>query len=352
LTGFDHPGRLARTRAAIEAEGAAGVVLVPGPNLRWLSGVAAGAGERLLALAVRAAGAPVLLAPAFERELVERELSIAADLRPWRDGEDPFAAARGVLGSGEWLLDPHAPFRVAERLRAAGVVLRSAERLCARLRGVKDRAELDVLRRAQRLTLEVLAAVRAGLEPGRSEREVADGIAASFRERGADGWALVQFGESSAVPHAEPGERRLREEDAVLVDLGAVVDGYHADLTRSWWHGDGRPAEHARVARAVEGAQAAAADAARAGAPAGDVDRAARSALAAEGLAGRFTHRLGHGLGLEIHEDPYLVEGSVEPLEAGQVVTIEPGAYLPERWGVRHEDAFVVTEGRIRPLEE
>jgi Xaa-Pro aminopeptidase len=352
LTAFDHRARLERTREALRRGRAAGAVLVPGPNLRWVSGVTADAGERLLALILPASGTPALLTPGFERGRVEADLAIDADVRPWRDGEDAFAAARAAMGPGEWLLDPVAPFRVAGRLHEAGADLRTGERVFAGLRGVKDAAELDALRRAQRLSHETLAEVRTTLEAGVSEREAADRIVAAFAARGAAGWALVQFGESGAVPHAEPGGRRLRGADAVLVDLGAVVDGYHGDLTRSWWHGDGRPGEHARVSSAVEQAQAAAAAEIRPGVAAGDVDRTAREVLAGRGLARWFTHRLGHGLGLEIHEDPYLVEGSRDPLRSGQVVTVEPGAYLPGRWGVRHEDAFVVTDDGARTLHE
>ena len=349
---FDHQARLARAREGLGREAAAGLILVAGASLRWLSGVAASTGERLLALVVPAAGEPLLVTPAFEREPVERALGIGARVESWRDGQDPFGTTRAALAPGEWLLDPEAPFRVAERFRALGVSLRSAGPLCADLRRVKEPAELEALARAQRLTYGTLDGLRGEIEAGVTEREVADRLVAAFRRQGAEGWALVQFGEDSAVPHGEPGERRLRGGDAVLVDLGAVVDGYHGDLTRSWWHGDGRPAEHVRVAAAVERAQAAGVRVAGAGVPAGEVDRAARAALASEGLDSRFTHRLGHGLGLEIHEEPYLVEAAAEPLRAGEVVTIEPGAYFPGRWGVRHEDVFVVGEGGCQRLVE
>jgi Xaa-Pro aminopeptidase len=248
------------------------------------------------------------------------------------------------LGTGSWLLDPSAPFGVAEELRARGAALASAGGLCAGLRSRKEPLEIEALARAQELARATLATLRSRLDPGTTEREAADWILASFTGAGAGGWALVQFAQGSAVPHGEPGGRRLGPETAVLVDLGAVVEGYHADFTRSWWHGTRRPARHADMAAAVEEAQAAAARIARPGTPAQELDRAARRILGVAGWAERFVHRLGHGVGLEIHEEPYLVEGNGRVLEAGQVVTLEPGAYLPAEFGVRHEDLWVVED--------
>jgi Xaa-Pro dipeptidase len=341
---FDYAGRLARAREALARAGAAGLLLVPGANLRYATGLAITPSERLVALLVPAAGEPVLVAPAFERERVEGGIGVPLDLATWADGEDPFALARRALGTGRWLLDPSAPFHVAEELRGRGASLESAGGVCAGLRSRKEPPEIEALARAQELTRETLATLGSRLEPGVSECQAADWILASFASAGAGGWAIVQFGEGSAVPHGEPGGRRLAPEAAVLVDVGAVVEGYHADFTRSWWHGARRPARHAEMAAAVEEAQAAAARIARPDTPAQELDRAARDVLERAGWADRFVHRLGHGVGLEIHEEPYLVEGNDGLLQAGQVVTIEPGAYLAGEFGVRHEDLWVVAD--------
>ncbi len=341
---FDYAGRLERAREALAREGAAGMLLTPGANLRYASGLALEGSERLVALLVPVATEPLLVAPVFERERVEAGARIPLGVATWADGEDPFALVRRVLGAGSWLLDPNAPFWVAEGFRVKGVPMRSAGAVCSGFRRRKEPAELAAIAAAQDLTREILMALRTRLEAGVTEREIADWILESFALAGANGWAIVQFGEGSALPHGEPGGRSLGPETAVLVDLGAVVEGYHADLTRAWWHGEDRPARHAEVVAAVEGAQAVAARLARPGTPAQELDRAARRSLEAAGLATRFVHRLGHGLGLEIHEEPYLVEGNGLALEAGEVVTIEPGVYLPGEFGVRHEDVWVVGE--------
>jgi Xaa-Pro dipeptidase len=347
---FDYAGRLERARDALAREGAAGMVLTPGANLRYFTGLAVGGSERLLALLLRAAGKPVVVAPAFERGRVETGARIQVELATWRDGEDPFALAHRALAGGSWLLDPNAPFWIAERFRGQGSPMLPATGVCTGLRRRKEPAEVEALARAQRLSHDTLESLRARLEPAASEREVSDWILGSFRQAGAEGWAIVQFGQSSALPHGEPGGRRLGEATAVLVDLGAVVEGYHGDLTRAWWHGDGRPARHAQVADAVVRAQAAAVGLARHGTAAQELDRAARRVLDDAGLASWFVHRLGHGVGLDIHEEPFLVEGNARELEVGEVVTVEPGVYLPDEFGLRHEDVVVIDGDGCRKL--
>lgn len=346
---FDHAGRRERAREALARARARGLIVTPGANLRYLSGVAAGPSERLVAFLLPVRGEPLLVAPAFERDRLEAELAMPVELAVWSEGADPFAAAAPALNQDGWLIDPAAPFWVAGGLEERGVRVASGAPICAALRRRKEPEEVERLRRAQALTRGTLAGLTRTLAPKVTERELAWEIIRSFHESGAEGWALVQFGEGSARPHGEPGERPLAEECAVLVDLGAVVDGYHGDLTRAWWFGERPAAGYGRAAGAVERAHSRAAALARAGALAGDLDKEARTALAEEGLAERFLHRLGHGIGLEIHEEPFLVEGSQVALEAGDVFTIEPGVYLPDEFGVRHEDVWWLgDEGAFR----
>ncbi|MBA2565212.1 MAG: aminopeptidase P family protein [Gemmatimonadetes bacterium] len=336
--------RAARAREALERAGWKGLVLVPGPNLRYLTGLAIEPSERLTAAILPARGPGRLLAPAFEADRLAGGLEETLEIVPWPEHADPFAVAAGLIAEQGWLLDATAPFWIAEAFHDRGVRLRSAGALCAALRRRKDEAELDRISAAQRLTRETLVDVPGWLSPGVRERDVAERILAAFRAAGAPGWAIVQFGDRSALPHGRPGERRLTPESAVLVDLGAVRDGYHADLTRSWWFGSRPEGRYGEVASAVEQAQSRAAALARPGARAGDVDAAARRFLEQHGLAAYFVHRLGHGIGLEIHEPPFLVHGSEVLLEAGDVFTIEPGVYLPGQFGIRHEDVWVIRE--------
>ncbi|HEY7462388.1 MAG TPA: Xaa-Pro peptidase family protein [Gemmatimonadota bacterium] len=349
-TSFDYAGRIERAREALARRGAAGLALTPGPNLRYLTGVAAGPSERLLLLLAPAQGPRILIAPAFEGERLAGEARVELELDLWDEGQDPFARAAGRISSGAWLIGPETPFGVAARLQERGARLLSGEDLLGALRRRKDAEEIDGLARAQALTRQALDHARRSLETGVCERELAAEIVRWLTAAGAGGWALVQFGEGSALPHGAAGSRLLERESAVLVDLGAIVEGYHGDLTRSWWHGERAAAAYLEAQRAVEEAHARAAALARPGARAGDLDRAAREHLAAGDLARWFTHRLGHGIGLEIHEPPYLVGESAVTLEAGDVFTIEPGVYLPGRFGVRHEDVYALVGDGFRRL--
>jgi Xaa-Pro dipeptidase len=349
----DYASRQDRLRAELERVRASGLLLTPGPNLRYFSGVAIAQSERLLLLVLRLAGGPLLIAPHFERDRVRQELGrggllqnmeSTVELVTWAESQDPLALVAGILAGGSWLLDPVTPFGTAARLVESGLELRSGEQVCIMLRRKKDAGEIELIRRAQEATRSTLAAVRESLSPGVTESDVVREIQSAFVRRGTEGWALVQFGPTSALPHGEPAGRALTEDCAVLVDLGAIIEGYHADLTRSWWFGGRPPSRYAEVASAVKEAQSRAAGLARAGTAAQELDRTARHHLEARGLGQHFVHRLGHGVGLEIHEPPFLVEGNESPLEPGDVFTIEPGVYLAGEFGVRHEDLWVVGE--------
>ena len=340
--GFDHGRRLERAREELARGGWAGFVLTAGPNLRYLTGIVAAPSERLLALVLPVSNLPLIVAPAFERDRIVAETAVPFEIATWGETEDPVAIAGRAVSGGGWLLDPLAPYAIAVRFEERGVRFRSAGPLCSALRRRKEGAEIETLRRAQELTRTALSWTGHRLAPGITEREVTREILRWFDEQGVDGWALVQFGAGSALPHGGAGERHLAEECAVLVDLGAVVDGYHADLTRSWWFGERPPERYAWVRSQVEEAQGRAAALAGPGAIAGELDREARRSLGSAGLAGHFVHRLGHGVGLEIHEDPFLVEGSRMVLAPGDVFTIEPGVYLPGEFGVRLEDVWLV----------
>jgi Xaa-Pro aminopeptidase len=217
---------------------------------------------------------------------------------------------------------------------------------------VKDPEELDALERAQGATDEAFDAVVGKLRDGVSERELAFELEAEMRRAGAEGPAfdtIVAFGEDAAEPHHEPTGRTLSRGDVVKMDFGGLVDGYHADMTRTVAFGE-PPAQLRDVHDLVRSAQLAGIDAVRKGATGAEVDAAAREVIEDAGLGEHFTHGLGHGVGLEIHEGPRLRRGSDDVLPAGAVVTVEPGVYLPGVGGVRIEDMVLVMQGGRRAL--
>jgi Xaa-Pro aminopeptidase len=219
------------------------------------------------------------------------------------------------------------------------------------LREVKDEGELAAIRRAADLTNDVFAGLAEQPFVGRTERELAKWIEIRFLQLGADAFAFanVAAGENGARPHGKPGERTIREGTTVVVDIGCTVDGYNSDCTRTFATGD-LPDDVARAYDVCLQAQFAGLDATRAGRTGSDVDRAARDVIEAAGLGKAFGHGLGHGVGLEVHEGPYLNEESTGTIAAGNVLTVEPGIYLTGRAGVRIEDLVVVTQDGLDVL--
>jgi Xaa-Pro aminopeptidase len=258
------------------------------------------------------------------------------------------------LGGRFGFEDDHVPVRLLERLR--GKLPEGAEPVAAggaveTLRRVKDDAELKAIAAAAEMADEVWGwSLERGLG-GRSERDVARSAEARIRELGgAPSFpAIVAAGPNGALPHAEPGEREIASGDLVVFDMGAKLDGYCSDGTRTFAVGD--PGERGReVYETVRSAQAAALAAVAAGVGGEELDRVAREAIAAAGHGERFGHGLGHGVGLEVHEAPRVSPRSEDVLEAGEVVTIEPGVYLPGELGVRIEDLVVVADKGCRNL--
>lgn len=250
--------------------------------------------------------------------------------------------------------DDRMPVRLLAKLEEKlpdGVEMVAAGGQVEKLRRVKDAAELAAIEDASKLADEVWGwSVERGLA-GRSEREVARAAEARIRELGGDPSfpAIVAAGPNGALPHAEPGEREIGRGELVVFDMGAKLDGYCSDGTRTYATGD--PGEEAiEVYEVVRAAQAAALAAIRAGVKGEDVDQVARQVIEESGHGERFGHGLGHGVGLEVHEGPRLSQRSGDVLAAGEVVTVEPGIYLPGRLGVRIEDLVVVTEDGLRNL--
>jgi Xaa-Pro dipeptidase len=361
---------LQRLREWMESNRVAAACVTDPTSIAYLTGFYANPHERLLALAVAPVRA-VLLVPDLERENAEGRAR-GVEIVSWQDGQDPFRVLQSALFKGGTSplsavlgaasarpapLDPgllavekeHLTIARWERLDA-GQIEDCSEALRA-MRAVKQPGELELLQRAAELTDEVTRVILGELRAGQTEREVATRLNALINETGS-GLAfgsLVQSGPNSALPHLPPGERALAAGDLVLLDFGARHGGYNGDTTRMAVVGT--PDERQlQVHQAVLDAHDRAIEAIRAGATCGAVDAAARQSLEKAGYGDRFIHRTGHGLGLDAHEGPNLEPGSPVVLEAGNVVTVEPGVYIPGWGGVRIEDDVVVEEGGARLL--
>jgi Xaa-Pro dipeptidase len=322
-------------------------------SIAYLTGFHAEPFERLMALAVRPDHA-TLIVPALEQEKARRNVD-QAEVVSWRDGEDAYALVRAALeGCPEVGVEKeHLSLQAAELLvaRTAAREMVDVSPELRRLRRIKNQAELDKLARAASITDAVTDNVIDRLRFGQTELEVSVSIGTAIGEKGGTlaFESLVQSGPNSALPHVRPTSRKLDAGDLVLLDFGAAFDGYSADTTRMAVVGE--PTDrHKEIHRLVLEAHDAAIAAVRAGTTTGAVDAAARQVIEAAGMGDRFFHRVGHGLGLEAHEDPSLDPGSATVLESGMVFTIEPGVYIPGWGGVRIEDDVVVERSGCRLL--
>ncbi|MGZ8179622.1 M24 family metallopeptidase [Williamsia sp. SKLECPSW1] len=348
--------RLARAAAAAGESGLDALIVGPGPDLDYLTGSTASTFERLLALVIPADGAPWVVVPRLE--LAALRTSAIGDLematRDWVDGDDPYALALQGLAPGSALAVSDAVpalhlLPLADRNGALPVL---ATAVLRRLRMGKDTAEIDALRRAGAAIDRVHARVPGFLRAGRTEREVAADIVAAIVEEGHSRaeFVIVGSGPNGADPHHEVSDRVIESGDVVVVDIGGPVSpGYFSDSTRTYCVGE-PAAEIAELCAVLERAQQAAVDAVRPGVQAQTIDAAARDVLAEAGLAEAFIHRTGHGIGLSVHEEPYIVSGNDIVLTEGMAFSIEPGIYFPGHWGARIEDIVVVTADGCEPV--
>jgi len=341
---------LDRAAQACRDVGVDALLVGPGADLLWLAGYSAPLLERLTLLVARADGRATLIVPTLERPLAEG--SGAGDRVDLVDvGET--VDAMPLVGSALADLGPGLRLGVGDRLWSTFLLRLQrtlpeaswlpASTVLAPLRMRKAPVEVDALRRAGQAIDRVHRQVPGMLAPGRTEAEVGRDIADAILAEGHQtvNFVIVGSGPNGASPHHHAGSRVLESGDAVVVDIGGTLDGYCSDCTRNYIVG-APPAGYADAHAALEAAQAAACAAARPGVTAAEVDAAARDVLAEAGYGDRFVHRTGHGIGLEEHEEPYIVAGNDLPLEPGMAFSIEPGVYLPGRFGMRIEDIVVV----------
>lgn len=343
--------RLGRAAVAARRAGLGSLLLTPGPDLRYVIGYDATPLERLTCLAVPAGDAPFLVLPRLEHAaaLASPAAALGLEMVPWDETDDPYelVAARlgGVTAVGladrMWAM---MVLRFREALPAARQALASAALRGLRVR--KSAAEIAALREAGSAIDRVHARVPGWLRAGRTEREVAANIAEAIAAEGhaRTDFVIVASGPNAASPHHEPSGRVLTAGDAVVVDIGGTMpSGYCSDCTRTYAIG-APPADFTAYYAVLKAAQEAACAAVRPGVSAEAVDAAAREPIAAAGYGEHFVHRTGHGIGLETHEDPYIVTGNSAALEPGMAFSVEPGIY-PGPHGARIEDIVVCTEG-------
>ena len=343
--------RVAAATAATAKAGLAGLVITPGYDLRYLVGSRAQTFERLTALVLPVSGDPTVVLPRLE--LASLKHSAVTDLglavRDWVDGEDPYqlvAEAMGGAPAATAVTDSMPALHLLPLADVLGVLPVLATDVLRELRMVKDAAEVDALRKAGAAIDRVHARVPEFLVPGRTEADVAADIAEAIVAEGHSevAFVIVGSGPHGADPHHEYSDREIRIGDIVVVDIGGSYEpGYNSDSTRTYSIGEPSP-DVAQQYSVLQQAQRAAVEAVRPGVTAEQVDAAARGVLADAGLAEYFVHRTGHGIGLSVHEEPYIVAGNDLPLQAGMAFSVEPGIYFPGRWGARIEDIVVVAE--------
>jgi Xaa-Pro dipeptidase len=358
----EHQQRIARAQAFMQAQGIAAVYLNAGTNMTYFTGTKWYASERMVGAILPASGALEYIAPAFEESTILDFMQVEGKVNCWEEHESPYQLFVDVLGKMGIAPDVGAPprigicesaaFFIADGIRplAAGYALENAKSVTAFCRARKSKAEIALMQRVKDMTLEVHKATASVLYEGITTVEVTDFIARAHRKVGAPGsyFCIVLFGEATAYPHGVSYVQTLKQGDVVLIDTGCQVKGYISDITRTYVFGE--ITERQRfVWNAEKTAQLAAFAAAQLGVPCKDVDAAARVSLEANGFGPGYKlpglpHRTGHGIGMDIHEWPYLVGSDSTPLEVGMCFSNEPMICIPGEFGVRHEDHFYMTE--------
>ncbi len=353
----DH--RLNRLRDEILGYGLDGMALMPAFNMSYISGIHSHISERPILLFVPADDDPAIIIPNLEAMKAKAAGIPAERIFGWSDEEGytiAFQQAAARLELSDYLLGVESlQMRVLEldllRRYAPGINITHADQVMAALRLIKDEDELAAVKRAVEVAESAMRRLLPQLRIGQTEKQIAAMLSQEMMDAGADSIAfvIVQSGPNSASPHGEPTNRPLQEGDLLLIDWGAFVDGYASDITRTFAVGEIEP-ELRRVYEIVKAANQIGKSVCQPDASGQDVDRAARGVIEDSGYGDYFIHRTGHGLGMEIHEPPFMMEGNEQGMDAGTLITVEPGVYLPGRGGVRIEDDVVITTEGHRSL--
>jgi Xaa-Pro dipeptidase len=353
--------RLAKVRGLMSEANITAMYLDATTSLRYFTGMQCHASERLHGAIVSVNGGLTYVCPKFEAQKTRAGMVIEGDFLLWEEHEDPTAAVSDYVikqsteNTCTLAIDSQTPFFIADRLQKsdAKLTIVNAENLISTCRRIKSPAEISLLSQAKAITLKVHQVVARILQPGIDTRDVQAFLDAAHIAYGMDGrstFKIVLFGEPTAYPHGVPYPQKLVENDMVLIDTGATLHGYNSDITRSYVFGD-PSARQKEIWNLEHAAQQAAFEAAQIGAPCSAPDAAARAVIAAAGFGPDYQvpglpHRTGHGVGLDVHEHPYIVKGNDLPLEPGMCFSIEPMICSYGEFGVRLEDhAYMSEEG-------
>lgn len=357
ITAQERSNRINKATSLMRQQSIGALLFTASSSLYYFTGLQWYQSERLVGAVLTAAGNVVYVCPGFEESKVRETVGDSATLRVWQEDENPYLLVKNLLTDlgvqhTAIALDEAAPFFVFDGMRQVMPLARiiNASVITAECRMHKSAAELALMQKAKNITLEVQRRAAKILREGISSTEVATFIDQAHRAFGASSstFCIVSFGQATAMPHGPDGVQTLREGDMVLIDTGCKIESYHSDITRSYVFG--QPTQRQRDMWSLEkAAQAAAFDAAQLGVPCEQVDAAARSVLEAAGMGPGYKtpglpHRTGHGIGLDIHEWPYLVKGNVRPLAVGMCFSNEPMICIEGEFGIRLEDHFYMKE--------
>lgn len=354
ITHEEYLRRQDNARGYMRESGIDAIFLTGGTSLQYFTGAQWGLSERLFAMVLPSKGEIGWVAPAFEKGRALEQIKFGNDVRTWQEDESPYALVGSILkdrgiASGKLGVEETVRFVFSDGVAKAApsIKLTSADQVTARCRRIKSAHEIELMRLANQITLKSFEMALQSLRAGITHTELSAKVATAHSQLGARGGALVLFAEHSASPHGTITPQKLREGNIVLVDGGCSVENYASDITRTTVFG--KPTDkQLKVFDIVKRAQAAALKAARPGVACEDVDAAARKVITDAGFGPDykyFTHRVGHGIGMDGHEWTYLVRGNKTRLEAGMTFSDEPGIYIPGEFGVRCEDVMLITEG-------
>lgn len=339
--------RLGRLREQIAANGFEGVIITPGPNLKYYIGITAPLFERLHLLFVPKIGNPHVVAPTFEVGPYSKTQT-GAIIHPWNDGEGPThelqALSHQIDLGRKWGVEGSVPYQFIHLLKKISrPELEDAEPMLQGIREIKERREIRLLHLAASILSKAYLKIPNLIKLGISEIDLANRVTQEIYSCGADrvDEVLVQTGASTADPHHTSQSKKIRRKECVVVDASCSYNGYYADITRTFI--TGRNSEAERIYQNVLAAQEEAIKATKTNATTGSIDKAARDRLRKAGLDNYFTHRTGHGLGLEVHEAPYIIPNGEEKLREDMFFTVEPGTYIEGKMGIRIEDDVQVT---------
>jgi len=357
ITAQEHGARIAKVQTVMQQRRIAALLVEAGSTLEYFTGIHWWRSERTTAALIPAEGRVVVVTPFFEEPSIRETLKITADVRPWKEDESPFDLIAGALRDHAAIDGPLAVeattrfFIVEHAVKASGtrreVVL--GDELVRACRMVKSSAELALMQAANDVTIAALRHVHGRIEAGMRRSDILSLlIAATEQLGGSHEFSLVLLNEASAYPHGSVKPQEVRKGSVILIDTGCSVSGYQSDISRSWVFGDAS-LRHREVWDTVKRGQEIALETAKLGSAVGAIDRAVRAFYEQKGWSKDYglpglSHRTGHGIGLDVHEPPYLLRSDATPLQAGMCFSDEPGIYIPGEFGIRLEDCWFMTE--------